>query len=246
MRKIHSLLFFLVVYSHSSLSSYPWLDSMDPENDYIKSGQRLMSLEYGLSPLEVMNKREKIAVIGVHGGRSEGYEWVYPLTKLDRNDRLTLFYRWDDGSCFLSSALKLNQEILFLLEENSAIEKIVLLGHSYGGILLTWFIENWSGNIPIEIHTIASPLGGIKTISKICDYSPPEKIKTNVRSIQWKTIKSLDNVFKNLSIDPQLINLKGHEVHNLPNEYNGKRLGHNWSISYVADEIYSSYMFITN
>ena len=183
MRKIQSLLFFLVVYSHSSLSSYPWLDSMDPENDYIKSGQRLMSLEYGLSPLEVMNKKEKVAVIGVHGGRSEGYEWVYPLTKLDGNDRLTLFYRWDDESCFLPSALKLNQEILLLLEENSTIEKIVLLGHSYGGILLTGFIENWTSNTPIEIHTIASPLAGLDSISNSCNYVPPKKRNKNVKSV---------------------------------------------------------------
>ena len=237
MRKIHSLLFFLVVYSHSSLSSYPWLDSMDPENDYIKSGQRLMSLEYGLSPLEVINKKEKVAVIGVHGRRSEGYEWVYPLTKLDGNDRLTLFYRWDDESCFLQSALKLNQEILLLLEENSTIKKIVLLGHSYGGILLTWFIENWTSNTPIEIHTIASPLAGLDSISNSCNYVPPKKRNKNVKSVQWKTIKTLDNAFKDLSYDPQLINFKGHEVRNLPDKYKGKRLGHNWSVSYVADEI---------
>ena len=237
MRKIHSLLFFLVVYSHSSLSSYPWLDSMDPEKDYIKSGQRLMSLEYGLSPLEVMNKKEKVAVIGVHGGRSEGYEWVYPLTKLDGNDRLTLFYRWDDESCFLPSALKLNQEILLLLEENSTIKKIVLLGHSYGGILLTWFIENWTSNTPIEIHTIASPLAGLDSISNSCNYVPPKKRNKNVKSVQWKTIKTLDNAFKDLSYDPQLINFKGHEVRNLPDKYKDKRLGHNWSVSYVADEI---------
>ena len=237
MRKIHSLLFFLVVYSHSSLSSYPWLDSMDPENDYIKSGQRLMSLEYGLSPLEVMNKKEKAAVIGVHGVRSEGYEWVYPLTKLDGNDRLTLFYRWDDESCFLPSALKLNQEILLLLEKNSTIKKIVLLGHSYGGILLTWFIENWTSNTPIEIHTIASPLAGLDSISNSCNYVPPKKRNKNVKSVQWKTIKTLDNAFKDLSYDPQLINFKGHEVRNLPDKYKGKRLGHNWSVSYVADEI---------
>ena len=237
MRKIHSLLFFLVVYSHSSLSSYPWLDSMDPENDYIKSGQRLMSLEYGLSPLEVMNKKEKVAVIGVHGVRSEGYEWVYPLTKLDGNDRLTLFYRWDDESCFLPSALKLNQEILLLLEKNSTIKKIVLLGHSYGGILLTWFIENWTSNTPIEIHTIASPLAGLDSISNSCNYVPPKKRNKNVKSVQWKTIKTLDNAFKDLSYDPQLINFKGHEVRNLPDKYKGKRLGHNWSVSYVADEI---------
>ena len=237
MRKIHSLLFFLVVYSHSSLSSYPWLDSMDPENDYIKSGQRLMSLEYGLNPLEMMNKKEKVAVIGVHGVRSEGYEWVYPLTKLDGNDRLTLFYRWDDESCFLPSALKLNQEILLLLEENSTIKKIILLGHSYGGILLTWFIENWTSNTPIEIHTIASPLAGLDSISNSCNYVPPKKRNKNVKSVQWKTIKTLDNAFKDLSYDPQLINFKGHEVRNLPDKYKGKRLGHNWSVSYVADEI---------
>jgi len=237
MRKIYSLLFFLVFFSQSSLSSYPWLDSMDPENDYIKSGQKLMSLEYGLSPLEVRNKEEKVAVIGVHGGRSEGYEWVYPLTKLDQSDRLTLFYRWDDRSCFLSSALKLNQEILFLLEENPTIEKIVLLGHSYGGILLTWFIENWTSNTPIEIHTIASPLAGLDSISNSCNYMPPKQKSKNVKSVQWRTIKTLDNAFKDLSSDPQLINFKGHEVHDLPEKYKGKRLGHNWSVSYVADEI---------
>ena len=237
MRKIHSLLFFLVVYSHSSLSSYPWLDSMDPENDYIKSGQRLMSLEHGLSLLEVKNNREKVAVIGVHGGRSEGYEWIYPLTKLDQNDRLTLFYRWDDRSCFLASALKLNQEILSLLEENSTIEKVVLLGHSYGGILLTWFIENWKSNTPIEIHTIASPLAGLNSITSSCNYVPPKQKSKNVKSVQWRTKKTLDNAFRNLSFDPQLINFKGHEVRDLPDKYKGKRLGHNWSLSYMADEI---------
>jgi len=237
MRKIYSLLFLLVFYSHSSLSSYPWLDSMDPENDYIKSGQRLMSLEHGLSLLEVKNNREKVAVIGVHGGRSEGYEWIYPLTKLDQKDRLTLFYRWDDRSCFLASALQLNQEILSLLEENSTIEKVVLLGHSYGGILLTWFIENWKSNTPIEIHTIASPLAGLNSITSSCNYVPPKQKSKNVKSVQWRTIKTLDNAFKNLSFDPQLINFKGHEVRNLPDKYKGKRLGHNWSLSYVADEI---------
>jgi hypothetical protein len=210
---------------------------MDPENDYIKSGQRLMSLEHGLSLLEVKNNREKVAVIGVHGGRSEGYEWIYPLTKLDQNDRLTLFYRWDDRSCFLASALQLNQEILSLLEENSTIEKVVLLGHSYGGILLTWFIENWKSNTPIEIHTIASPLAGLNSITSSCNYVPPKQKSKNVKSVQWRTIKTLDNAFKNLSFDPQLINFKGHEVRNLPDKYKGKRLGHNWSLSYVADEI---------
>ena len=66
---------------------------------------------------------------------------------------------------------------------------------------------------------------------------PPKQRNKNVKSVQWKTIKTLDNAFKDLSYDPQLINFKGHEVHNLPDKYKGKRLGHNWSVSYVADEI---------
>lgn len=237
MRKIYSLLLFLFVISHNALASYPWLDSLDSEDDYINSGKRLMDLDYGLNPLEVSNNQEDIAVIGVHGGRSEGYEWVYPLKTIDKKDRLILFYRWDDSSCFQPSALKLDQEILSLLKEKPVISKIVLIGHSYGGILLSWFIENWGKNIPIEIHTIASPLAGIDRIPFSCDYVVPKKIRKNVQSIQWRTIKSIDNAFKDLAFDPQLITLEGHVVKQLPKKYRGKRLGHNWSISYVADEI---------
>ena len=65
----------------------------------------------------------------------------------------------------------------------------------------------------------------------------PKKINENVRSVQWRTNKELDGMFKNLMFDPQIINLTSHEVRNLPVEYKGKRLGHNWSISYVADKI---------
>ena len=124
-----------------------------------------------------------------------------------------------------------------LLEENSTIEKVVLLGHSYGGILLTWFIENWKSNTPIEIHTIASPLAGLNSITSSCNYVPPKQKSKNVKSVQWRTKKTLDNAFRNLSFDPQLINFKGHEVRDLPDKYKGKRLGHNWSLSYMADEI---------
>ena len=230
---------FLLIYliSPVALASYPWLSTLDPTINYMDGGKRLMDLEYGLYPLEKTNNEENILLIGVHGSESRGYEWVYPLTSLDNQKTLTHFYRWDDESCYQSSAIRLNTAIKSLVKEQVNIKKIVILGHSYGGILLTWFLENWSHHLPIEIHTVASPLGGMGNMNNICNYKTPKKIIENVRSVQWRTNKELDGMFKNLMFDPQIINLTSHEVRNLPVEYKGKRLGHNWSISYVADKI---------
>jgi hypothetical protein len=58
-----------------------------------------------------------------------------------------------------------------------------------------------------------------------------------VAFFQWRTQKELDGAFKDLEINPQAINLKGSKVYELPDLYKGNRLGHNWSISFVADEL---------
>jgi len=237
MKKIIPLYILMYAISPIAVASYPWLSTLDPVIDYIEGGERLMNLQYGLHPLEEANNEEKILLIGVHGAQSRGYEWVYPLTSLDNNKTLTHFYRWDDNTCYQPSAVKLNAAIKSLVKERVNIKKIVILGHSYGGILLTWFLENWSHHLPIEIHTVASPLAGMESINYACNYKTPKTIINNVRSVQWRTKKDFDNVFKNLVYDPQIINLTSHEVQNLPTQYKGKRLGHNWSISYVADKI---------
>ena len=54
---------------------------------------------------------------------------------------------------------------------------------------------------------------------------------------QWRTIKELDGAFNSLDYDPQIIDLKGSTIIRLPETYNGRRLGHNWSLSWVAEEI---------
>ena len=61
--------------------------------------------------------------------------------------------------------------------------------------------------------------------------------RDNVTFYQWRTIKELDGVFNNLEYDPQIIDLKGSLVTRLPDTYNGMRLGHNWSLSWVAEKI---------
>ena len=59
----------------------------------------------------------------------------------------------------------------------------------------------------------------------------------NVSYYQWRTIKKLDYAFNSFDYDPQLIDFKESIVVRLPREYRGKRLGHLWSISWVADNI---------
>ena len=60
---------------------------------------------------------------------------------------------------------------------------------------------------------------------------------SNVNFFQWRTIKELDGAFQDLEYDPQVIELQGSRVVRLPKTYNNKRLGHNWSLSWVADQL---------
>ena len=47
----------------------------------------------------------------------------------------------------------------------------------------------------------------------------------------------MDGAFNSLDHDPQVIDVQGSYVTRLPKVYNGRRLGHNWSLSWVAEEI---------
>ena len=107
----------------------------------------------------------------------------------------------------------------------------------YGALLVSMFSESWSNDIPVEIHSIAGPLAGISDLNSLCDYQQPRFISTNLRFYQWRTLQHLDGAFKDLHADPQIINLEDSFVTRLPENYRGRRLGHNWSISWVADEI---------
>ncbi len=59
----------------------------------------------------------------------------------------------------------------------------------------------------------------------------------NIDYYQWRTRQELDNAFKDLDYDPQIIDFPGSQVANLPKRYNGRRLGHLWSLSWVADNL---------
>ena len=228
----------IIIFSCAKSESYPWLDTLDSETKYEESGKRLMSLDFGLNPLEGFNKNEKVLFIGVHGSRSLGYEWIYPIKTIDSEQKHMYFYRWADDGCFQDSAEKLAKEIADILNQNKSFKKVYLIGHSYGGVLVTHVLKNWQLTTPIEVHVVASPLSGTAMLNKICGYEPIKEIPINAILYEWRTQHRLDNAYKDLSKDPQAINIKGSLVTTLPDTYKGNRLGHNWSISWVADEFF--------
>ena len=206
------------------------LYELDPNKEYLKSGQKLMDLDFGLHDLEA-NSIGKEILISIHGRDSRGFEWIYPLQTIDNEVTKTYFFRWDTTKCPQKTIPILMKEISAMKD----IKKITILGHSYGGILSSLLLNEIEA-IETEIHVIAAPLGS-SDLKKYCGYKHPTSKNNNVSYYQWRTIKKLDNAFNSFDYDPQLVDFKESSVVRLPSEYRGKRLGHLWSISWVADNI---------
>jgi pimeloyl-ACP methyl ester carboxylesterase len=221
--------------------AYPWLSELNDKADAKHSGKRLMALPEGLHGLEPADATARTILVGIHGYGSEGYEWVYPLKTIDNDENATYFYRWNYNGCPTPAAGSLTESIGSILAESPGVDLVRLVGHSYGGVLAATIVKEWNYATPVEIHVVAAPLAGIGALGAQCDYSPPDSIGENVRFFQWRTQHSLDGAFKDMETDPQIIDLADSTVTRLPETYNGHRLGHNWSISWVADTLKSTY-----
>ena len=206
------------------------LYELDPNKEYLKSGQKLMDLDFGLHDLEV-NSTGKEILISIHGRDSRGFEWIYPLQTIDNENIKTYFFRWDTTKCPQKTIPILMKEISAMKD----IEKITILGHSYGGILSSLLLNEIEA-IETEIHVIAAPLAS-NDLKKYCGYTHPTSKNNNISYHQWRTVKKLDYAFSSFDYDPQLIDFIESSVVRLPRQYRGKRLGHLWSISWVADNI---------
>ena len=212
--------------------AYPWLNELGA-GDLFPSGERLMALGDGLHLLEQDRKATQM-LVAVHGWHSRGYEWVHLLKTLDDADTSVWFYRWDDDGCPGPAAGQLLEALQANLTPDTA--KIHLFGHSYGGLVLADVLDRWPLTIPVDVHIVASPLASTSASDR-CGYEIPATIADNVRLFEWRTQWQLDGAFKDMPQDPQIIELAGSQVMRLPGEYNGHRLGHNWSLSWVADHI---------
>ena len=231
------LTFFLIACGNASQPPIQ-LNDLNAEISVKTLGERLIDLPYGLNDLEPSADESHEIFIAVHGGSSEGYEWIHPIRKIDTKQKHMYFYRWPDNGCFQSSAEELVNEIYNLLNQNNSFKKVILMGHSYGGILVTDVLKHWNAATPLEVHVVASPLLGTTMLKSICGYEPIKIIPNNSSLFEWRTQHQLDSAFKDLSVDPQQINIKGSLVTVLPDIYKGNRLGHNWSISWVADKAF--------
>ena len=120
------------------------LKAFSLEEDVFVSGKALMSLDYGLHPLEEQSENQEILLIGVHGSSSRGYEWIYPLKTMDAPETLTLFFRWNDKGCPDPSYEKLRSSIDLILQSNSNLKEVVVAGHSYGALLVSMFTSDWT------------------------------------------------------------------------------------------------------
>ena len=218
-----------ILFSSLNLISLNLYD-LDHETEFLESGKRLMNLDFGIHDLEP-NQEAKAIIIAIHGGDSRGFEWIYPLQTIDNEVTKTYFFRWDTTKCPQKTIPILMKEISAMKD----IEKITILGHSYGGILSSLLLNEIEA-IETEIHVIAAPLGS-SDLKKYCGYKHPTSKNNNVSYYQWRTIKKLDYAFNSFDYDPQLIDFKESSVVRLPRQYRGKRLGHLWSISWVADNI---------
>ena len=231
------LTFFLIACGNASQPPIQ-LNDLSAEISVKTLGERLIDLPYGLNDLEPSADESQEIFIAVHGGSSEGYEWIHPIRTIDTKQKHMYFYRWPDNGCFKSSAEELVNEIYNLLNQDNSFKKVILMGHSYGGILVTDVLKHWNVVTPLEVHVVASPLLGTTMLKSICGYEPIKIIPNNTLLFEWRTQHQLDSAFKDLSVDPQQINIKGSLVTVLPDTYKGNRLGHNWSISWVADEAF--------
>ena len=247
MKKI--LIFFIIIFVSScsynlSTKANFLLTSDLPAGEYVKeSGKKLINQPYGFT--QIIGDSAKIddtLIIAVHGYESRGYEWVTSITSLADKHNNTYFYRYDWNICPEITARSLADSIKELFDTIQHINKIIIFGHSYGGLVVTYLASNLDLNIPIEINTIAAPLAGYPRIMDKCnlDYDENDKLlyplwEDYISLTQWKTQKHQDGAFRDLDYDPQDINFDNGKIILLPETMNGQRLGHNWSITWVIN-----------
>jgi pimeloyl-ACP methyl ester carboxylesterase len=148
------------------------LNDLSDEISVKTLGKRLIDLPFGLNALELSEDEAQEVFIAVHGGSSEGYEWIYPIKIIDTKQKHMYFYRWPDNGCFQSSAEELASEINNLLSQNSSYKKVTLMGHSYGGLLVAHVLKHWNAHTPVEVHIVASPLLGMSMLQRYVAMNP--------------------------------------------------------------------------
>ena len=155
---IRSWLAVVVCLAHFTFATddYPWLAELDAGQGVKASGLRLMNLDPGLHPLERNTGRATKILVGVHGFRSKGYEWVYPLQTLDDENTLAFFRRWNTFHCSNNASADMARSLGIVLASHPHIESVKIIGHSYGGLMAIGFIEPLLSPVQETVATTSS------------------------------------------------------------------------------------------
>ena len=237
-----ALVLILIMLSTPKIEAFD-IDRFDQSNAFAL-GEDLVAMPFGMQLLEVNNADADELVIGIHGGNSEGYEWIYPLWQLNKESNQVFFYRWNDKRCANANNANLVNHLDSLLDIYPNVEEIKILSHSYGGTHLLYSLDlieqriaNKNQNLKIEMHFIASLLSPPLLLRLGCQFKTDFKDDYSMDIYNWKTIQEIDGAFRNYRKDPQEVSISSASQTRLPEIYNGRKLGHNWSISWVADQI---------
>ena len=225
-----------------------WIQAFDINNfdgkNAFNLGSQLIEFPLGIHMLEPSDLGSTTAIIGIHGSNSEGYEWIYPLWKLNSPSSAVYFYRWNDKDCANTSTNLLTDSLKEVIKSHPELTAIKLLAHSYGGLhllhslsLIEEIVKNLERDIKIEIHFIASLLSPPKLLAMRCGLKDVSTSFIHLKIFNWKTIQEIDGAFRSYKNDPQELSLPNAVQTRLPEKYNGRKLGHNWSISWVADQL---------
>lgn len=209
-------------------------------------GEDLIKLPIGIHKLEPFETEIENVVIGIHGSNSEGYEWVYPLWKLNNSATAIYFYRWDDQQCANANIDALVNALEDIIDDIPTLKELKILAHSYGGLHLLnalntidEMVQTTDQELALEIHFIAALLTPPKSLIQKCGLREQQFSSGQLKIFNWKTIQKLDGAFREYAYDPQEILIPNSLQVRLPETYKGKKLGHNWSISWVADKLSS-------
>ena len=175
--------------------------------------------------------------------KNKGFEWAEPIKNFSKAGLPMWLYRYDWNQCPSITARQINSDLATLLEKNNHLESLIIIGHSFGGLIVTLFSESWESTFPINAHAIASGLAKSKFDRKYLNCENPKKPKYDISKYveykQWRTIKDQDGIFKRLNNDPQVVTFINGKTTLLPKRWKSTRVGHNFSILVVSDIILS-------
>ena len=130
-----ALIFILIMLNTLKIQAFD-IDQFDQSNAFAL-GKDLVAMPFGMNLLEVKNANADELVIGIHGGISEGYEWIYPLWRLNKEFNQVFFYRWNDKRCANANANLVNH-IDLLLDTYPNVEKDKNFGPTHTAELICY------------------------------------------------------------------------------------------------------------